>query len=76
MEEEHGNKDADQLLEIAELLAKTFQKDPKNIALWLLTPNPNFGGLVPSWMYLSGRSEKLLKLMRQMVSENELEAQP
>lgn len=34
-------------MEIATGLAEFFRAEPHKIALWLLTPNPHFGGMAP-----------------------------
>lgn len=53
----------DETLEVAEILAKSF-KDPKNIALWFMMPNPHFDGVSPAWMVCHGEGDKMLKWMR------------
>ncbi len=64
-----GNLNDDERLEIAEILAKAF-KDPKKIALWMMSNNPNFGAS-PCVMIALGRGHKVLSFMRAAINQNQ-----
>lgn len=55
---------------ISKHLAEFFKDEPHKIGLWLLTPNPMFGMVIPAWLILAGRSGKVRKWMENTIQEN------
>jgi hypothetical protein len=43
----------DALPEIAETLGNFFEAEPHKAVLWMMTPNPMLGNVVPAWLMLS-----------------------
>lgn len=58
--------------EVERLLCGFFKDDWSKIALWMKTPNPLLGGMVPNDL-LALRPGKLLKIVKQSLSENKPE---
>lgn len=57
----------DEALEyIAEELAAYFKDDPEKAVLWIMTPNPLLGDVVPAWLMLSHPNgpEKVMRFVR------------
>ena len=40
------------------------------VQIWINTPNPLLGNVSPRWFLLIGREEKLLKFIKNKISEN------
>lgn len=56
--------------EISNLLIEFFGKDQVKIGLWMKSPNPLLGGLIPNDMIAIGRGERLLQFMKHALEEN------
>jgi len=56
--------------EIEALLTKFFNGDNAKVWLWLTLPNPLLGNVRPLTMVLLGRSEKLLKHIKNCLEGN------
>ena len=57
--------------EIERLLMEFFRNDAEKVRVWMESPNPMLGWLVPNKMLEVGRGEKLLKIVRQSLAEND-----
>ncbi len=55
---------------IADYLIEFFKDDPKKAIYWLLTPNPIFGGLSPSFMIAMDKHAKVIKFMEEAKKGN------
>lgn len=55
---------------IASYLLEFFKDDPKKAIYWLLTPNPNFGGVSPAWLITMDRHAKVIKFIETAKFEN------
>jgi hypothetical protein len=49
---------------IADGLAEFFKDEPHKIALWLLVPNPHFGGCSPTELIVMRRTVGLAKVVK------------
>lgn len=58
----------DDFKEIYQLLLVFFKGNAKKAALWMTTPNPLFGNLVPTKLIQTGRGNKVLKVVKSRVS--------
>ena len=56
---------------IARHLAEFFKLEPQKIALWILLPNPSFGGKSCAEMFALGRGHKVKSWMKLTAIENE-----
>jgi len=56
---------------ISRYLAEFFKLEPQKIALWILLPNPSFGGKSCAEMFALGRGHKVESWMKLTAIENE-----
>lgn len=51
---------------IASYLAEFFKDEPKKAVIWMMTPNPHLGQIVPAWLMLShpNGAKKLMQFVR------------
>ena len=57
--------------EIFNLLMIFFKNDAVKASLWLKTPNPLLGGVTPGSLIVNSKSKRLLKFIKNQLSENE-----
>lgn len=55
-----------------ETVTEFFKHEPWKAELWFKTPNPLLGWLSPAEIAVQGRCKKLLKVVRAVTSENNL----
>lgn len=57
---------------IADRLSEFFKSEPKKAIYWLMTDNPNLGGVVPAWLALSRPNgmQKLCQLIKDATEGN------
>lgn len=69
-----GKSEYQETMKISEelicLVSDFFKGDKKKTRLWFKLPNPSLGNISPHEMILSGRSDRLLKFVRNQLSEN------
>jgi len=68
------NTKKDQLRIIANGLAGFFKDDPTLITHWLMTPNPNFGGIAPAYLMMirENGGEKVARFVEASLGENQI----
>ena len=59
------------IVEIVALLCEQFKNDQQKVALWLTIDNPHLGNVKPIDMILIGREKRLLKFVKESLSENQ-----
>lgn len=60
----------EQIQELYLLLHNHFNGDDSKVNLWLTTPNPLLGDIIPMDMIWNGRVDKLLKVVHNMLDGN------
>lgn len=55
---------------VSEELAKFFKDSPEKIGLWILTPNPMFGGISAAQLFTVGRGHKVAQFIKAAMWEN------
>ena len=58
-------------MECYRLVSKIFKGNDNKIDAWFMTPNPNLGNITPEYMLYSGKAEKLLEIIKQLIAEND-----
>lgn len=61
------------MTEAERLVLQFFKGDTDKMKMWFHTRNPLLGNVTPNDMIAAGRYEKLLKWVKQQLSENEPE---
>jgi len=51
-------------------LVYNFFNDKEKANLWLSTPNPMLGNIIPQTLIQIGKGEKLLKIIKELLDEN------
>lgn len=57
-------------IEIIYLVYRFFKGDTGKTYLWLNTPNPILGAIIPMRMMKSGRSKRLLQMIKDLLKGN------
>ena len=67
-------KESDELA-VCKLLAEYFKDEPYMIGLWILTPNPLFGGISAAQLFVMGRGHKVRQYVEAAIEESKMEGE-